>query len=73
MFFACFLAMIFLMFYMKNRAIKNKHLQEINLIRNAVLIHKKQINNRERGLCNYSFLKYNLVESLKVQSDINLF
>lgn len=61
------------MFYMKNRDLKYKHLQEINLISNAVLIHEKQIKNRDRGLCNYDFLKYNLNESLKVQPDINLF
>lgn len=71
--FTCFLAVIFLIFYIKNRDIKQKHLQEISLIRNSVLIHEKQINDRDRGLCSYNFLKYNLDESLKVQPEINLF
>ena len=70
--FVCLLLGMIQYFYIKNRSLKLDHLQRTQIISQAVLVHKTQIKFREKGLLNYNFLKYNLDESLKVQSEIKL-
>lgn len=69
----CAIGAIFLLFIKKNKEIKMQHLQEINFLQKSILNQKSQINYRDNGLNNYSFSKYNLSDSLLVQSEINLF
>ncbi len=71
--FTCFLVMIVLFFTRRNKQLKQLHVQELYLIKKSILINKKQISKRDKGLCGYNFLKFNLSESLIVQSEINLF
>lgn len=69
----CLIGAITLWFFKKNKNLKTKHNLEMTVIKDAIIIHNSQMNNRDSGLNLYNFLKYNLDESLKVQSEINLF
>ena len=71
--FTFFLVMILLFFFRNNKELKLQHIEEVNGIKKSILIHKTQIKVRNNGLNSYNFIKYNLNDSLKVQSEINLF
>lgn len=70
---AAALGLIVVLFYEKNRLIKINHKMEMVSINEAINLHKTQISLRNNGLNNYDFIKYNLKESLVVQSEIKLF
>ncbi len=70
---AAALGLIVVLFYEKNRLIKINHKMEMVSIIEAINIHKTQVSHRNIGLNNYDFTKYNLKESLVVQSEIKLF
>ena len=65
--------MIVLFFFRNNKELKFQHIEEINIIKKSILINKTQIKIRNEGLNSYNFIKYNLKDSLIVQSEINLF
>lgn len=69
----CLLIGILFFHYRIINALKANHIQKKNSIKDQVNYQKTQIQIRKKGLCNYDFLKYNLRESLLVQSDIQLF
>ncbi len=64
--------MIFLFFYKKNNWIKRSHYQQVLQLQQELSLHKTQINFRLKRLQTYNFERYNLSESLQVQSEINL-
>lgn len=70
--FSSLFAGIFLYFFRKNKELELEHTQYIHSINQSILLHKTQLNYRDKGLLQYNFLKYNLNESLKVQPEINL-
>jgi len=49
-----------------------KHLYKTDSIRHSILLNKNQMTYRDNGLLEYSFIKYNLDESLRVQLDIKM-
>lgn len=63
---------IVLIFFRKNKEIKQKHIQKTHVISQSISLHKTQLKFRDKGLLQYNFLKYNLDESLKVQFEIKL-
>ena len=59
-------------FYVENKRIRFRYLQnEIRFIE-AFDLHSKQIHRRKKGLNTYDFLKYNLSEALIIQPEINI-
>lgn len=70
--FAGTLAGIVLFYFKKIKEMKHIHIQKIQGIQQAILLHKTQLSYRDKGLLHYNFLKYNLDESLKAQPEIKL-
>ena len=70
--FAVVLVGILLYFFIKHRNLKLKHLYKTDSIRHSILLNKNQMTYRDKGLLEYSFIKYNLDESLRVQLDIKM-
>lgn len=66
------LAGVLLFFFRRTKGIKQIHNEKLQTINQLIILHKNQLNYREKGLVNYNFLKYNLGESLKVQPEIKL-
>jgi hypothetical protein len=63
---------IFLSFLRKNKKLKGRHLQLIQMLQEEVGLHFSQLETRSKGLDRYHFLEYNLTEALLVQQNISI-
>jgi hypothetical protein len=58
--------------YKKNQVVKKKHALKVQTLQKSIKLHKHQIEIRNKNLNKYQFLTYNLDESLRVQTRIQL-
>lgn len=63
---------IWIVFLSINRKIESKFVLKIEELQGSIGLHTRQIQHRDEGLDRYNFLKYNLDEALRVQSEIQL-
>ena len=63
---------LILYFFRKKKVLEKSHHQQILKFQQQLFLQKAQLNFRKNGLQKYNFMKYNLNESLLVQSEINL-
>lgn len=70
-FFSSGIGIIFF-FHVKNIAVKESHLKTLASLKHAISINSEQIKFRNSGIDRYSFLEYNLSESMVIQPIIVL-
>lgn len=64
---------IIFFFHVKNSAVKESHLKTLVSLKNAISINSEQIKIRNSGMDRYSFLEYNLSDSMVIQPKIVLY
>lgn len=66
------LALIWLLFYRKNKRLTAVHRDQTDSLKIEVSLHQSQIEFRQESLNRYDFLRYNIKEALIVQQEIKL-
>lgn len=66
----CIALGLILYFFQKNKKVETDHFELVLKLEKSFILNASQIQKRQNGLDTYHFLKYNLSEALRIQSEI---